>query len=173
MFLQVCVILFTGEGGCLPQCMLGYHIPPEQTPPRADTPQEQTPPPEQTPPWEQTPPQEQTTPEQTPRSRHPGKQTAAYGQRSAGTHPTGMHSCFQLFSCLNCGCHRSLKHFVCIGKSVNLSQVSDEEISLPIQWSFPAIHKVVNIGILVLVKFVPTNSHFNFNLMHHNSSNLN
>ena len=23
----------------------------------------------------------------------PGKQTAAYGQRAAGTHPTGMHSC--------------------------------------------------------------------------------
>ena len=23
----------------------------------------------------------------------PGKQTPAYGQRAAGTHPTGMHSC--------------------------------------------------------------------------------
>ena len=49
MFLQACVC---PHGGCLPQCMLGYH-PPEQTPPppppgadpsRADTPREQTPP---------------------------------------------------------------------------------------------------------------------------------
>ena len=40
-----------------------------------------------------------TPPEQTPPSppagRPPpsGKQTPAYGQRAAGTHPTGMHSC--------------------------------------------------------------------------------
>ena len=26
----------------------------------------------------------------------PPKQTQAYGQRAAGTHPTGMHSCLQL-----------------------------------------------------------------------------
>ena len=79
MFLQVCVILFTG-GGCLPQCMLGYHPPPpweqmppgSRHPPRADTPREQT-----------------HLLEQTP----PGKQTTAYGKRAAGTHPTGMHSC--------------------------------------------------------------------------------
>ena len=32
-----------------------------------------------------------------PRSRHPPpKQTPAYGQRAAGTHPTGMHSCLLL-----------------------------------------------------------------------------
>ena len=39
------------------------------------------------------PPQEQTRPprEQTP----PGKQTPAYCQRAAGTHPTGMHSCLR------------------------------------------------------------------------------
>ena len=40
MFLQACVILFTG--GCLPQCMLGHppeHTPPQSRhPPRADTP---------------------------------------------------------------------------------------------------------------------------------------
>ena len=49
-----------------------------------------------------------------PRSRHPpsrsrqppgsrpppGKQTPAYGQRAAGTHPTGMHSCFNMFQTL-------------------------------------------------------------------------
>ena len=58
LFLQVSVILLTGEG-YLPQCMLGY-TPPEQTPPQ-----------EQTPPWEQTPPgadtatpQEQTPPQE-------------------------------------------------------------------------------------------------------------
>ena len=47
LHLSVClsVILFTG-GGCLPQCMLGYHT----HPPGADTPQEQTPPPGRQPP---------------------------------------------------------------------------------------------------------------------------
>ena len=36
---------------------------------------------------------EQTPPEQTP-PPPPRKKTPAYGQRVAGTHPTGMHSCF-------------------------------------------------------------------------------
>ena len=107
IFLHLSVILFTGEAGCLPQCMLGYHIPwnrhplgsrhptPEQTPPsRSRHPSEQTPTQEQThplprsrAPQEQTPP-EQTPPEaDTPLSRHPpgsdippGKQTLTYGQ---------------------------------------------------------------------------------------------
>ena len=61
MFSQACVILFTG--GCLPQCMLGYHTPLEQTPPpRADTPPgSRHPPGADTPPWSRHP----------PRSRHP------------------------------------------------------------------------------------------------------
>ena len=63
------------HGGCLPQCMMGYHSPlgagtptlQEQTPLGADTPQEQTPPgsrhsPRSRHPQEQTPPQEQTHP---------------------------------------------------------------------------------------------------------------
>ena len=57
MFLQVSVC---PQGGCLPQCMVGY------TPPRADTPQEQTPPRADIPPV-QTPPLGADT----PRSRHP------------------------------------------------------------------------------------------------------
>ena len=62
--------------------------PPEQTP----SPQEQTPPPPRT---RQIPPPEQTPPPPRPRQTPspPGKQTSAYGQRAAGTHPTGMHSC--------------------------------------------------------------------------------
>ena len=81
MFLLMSVILSTG--GCLPQCMLGFH-PREQNPLGADTPKEQTPPrvdtllgadispsrqhpPEQTPPRADTPtPREQTPQEQTP-----------------------------------------------------------------------------------------------------------
>ena len=31
-------------------------------------------------------------------STHPGKHTLAYGQRAAGTHPTGMHYCFDIAS---------------------------------------------------------------------------
>ena len=75
-----------GEGVCLSACW--------DTPPRTSPPPEQTPPPGPG----------------TPRSRHPPgpgtppwKQTAAYGLRAAGTHPTGMHSCigvFLIFPCL-------------------------------------------------------------------------
>ena len=57
-----------------------------------------TTPPGQTPPWKQTRPGADTPPpgsRHRPGSRHPpGKQTAAYGQWAAGTHPTGMYSCF-------------------------------------------------------------------------------
>ena len=63
-----------------------------QPPPRADPlPWVQTPPGSDTP-LQQTPPQEQRQPPPTP------KQTPAYGQRAAGTHPTGMHSCLYLHS---------------------------------------------------------------------------
>ena len=96
IFLHLFVILFT-QGGCLPQCMLGYHTSREQTPPRsraprADTPQSRHPPektpPEQTPPWEQNPPPGAESPrsripqEQTPPGADtiPWKQTPAYGQ---------------------------------------------------------------------------------------------
>ena len=69
MFLQTSVILSTG-GGCLPQCMLGYH-PLEQTPPCADTP----------PPRDQTPP---------PRSRHPPGADTPRTRHPPGTrHPLG------------------------------------------------------------------------------------
>ena len=73
MFLQVCVC--PQGGGCLPQCMLGYHTPlgpgrptqTRQTPPRdqADPPPRtrQTPRIRQTPPWDQTdPPRTRQTP---------------------------------------------------------------------------------------------------------------
>ena len=111
MFLQASVILSTGRGGvvCLSACWdttppLGADTPPpeqtprEQTPPGSRHPQEQKPPQSRHPPradtplWEQTPPPEQTLP---PGADTPpyGKQTPAYGQRAAGTHRTGMHSC--------------------------------------------------------------------------------
>ena len=71
VFLHVSVILSTGGG--LPQCMLGYHPPGAgTTPPRADTPQEQAP----------------------PGAVYAGR----YGQQAGGTHPTGMHSCFTIWS---------------------------------------------------------------------------
>ena len=67
MFLLVSVVLLTG--GCLPQCMLGYHPPGADTPwsrhlPEADTPRTRHPP-EQTPP-EQTPPGADPPQKQTP-----------------------------------------------------------------------------------------------------------
>ena len=72
--------VFTGvcdsvHRGGLPQCMLGYHPPPQTKPPR-----EQTPPPGTRPPWEQTPPPGADTPHppgsRPPLSRHtPQEQT--------------------------------------------------------------------------------------------------
>ena len=107
MFLQAPVILSTERGGCLPQCKQGYHSHPptpwEQTPPGADTPPDQTPTRPDPPgayapnPREQRPPEPTTPPGAHPQppgaDTPPGKQTPAYGQWAAGTHPTGMHSC--------------------------------------------------------------------------------
>ena len=73
------------QGG-LPQCMVGYTPPPgsrHPPPPGADTSPDQTPHPR----GNRHPPRPDP---------HPRKQTPAYGQRMAGTHPTGMHSCFVL-----------------------------------------------------------------------------
>ena len=81
------MILSTGGGGCLPQCMLGCHTPFQmEEPPRWRNPPRtrQTPPGWRNPPGPGRPPP-------------PGKQTPAYGLQAAGTHPTGMHSCLFLF----------------------------------------------------------------------------
>ena len=127
IFLQACVKNCPqGEGGgCLPQCMLGYTppgpgTPPWSRPPKAEPPRPSTPPGADTPPPTRpgthpppgpgtpppqpgTPPLEQTPPRPGTHTRGadppPGKQTAVYGQRAAGTHPTGMHSClWQVFT---------------------------------------------------------------------------
>ena len=100
MFLQVCVCP-QGGGGCLPQCMLGCHTPPGwRAPPGPGRPprMEEPPPPGpgrpspgwRAPPGPGRPPGWRTPP------LPPGKQTPAYGLRAAGTHPTGMHSCFRI-----------------------------------------------------------------------------
>ena len=111
MFLHVCVILFTG--GVPDQAPSppnrARQVPPQtrevpardQTPPRT----------REVPSWDQTPPDQAGTPlpqdltpprGQTPGTRPPPpppleQQTPEYGQRSAGTHPTGMHSCYSWF----------------------------------------------------------------------------
>ena len=71
IFLHLFVILFTG-GGCLPQCMLGYH-----TPPGADTPQSRhAPPGADTPlPQADTPPGVDTPGADTPRANTPQADT--------------------------------------------------------------------------------------------------
>ena len=89
-FTSVCQEFCPRGGGCLPQCMLGYTPPPPGAHPQSrQPPWDQTTPPRTRHPPEQTPPGADTPLEQTP----PGKQTAAYGQWAAGTHPTGIHSC--------------------------------------------------------------------------------
>ena len=47
MFLQVCVC---PQGGCLPQCMLGCHTPPDGEPPRMENPPDGEPPLDRNPP---------------------------------------------------------------------------------------------------------------------------
>ena len=102
IFLHLSVIhsVHRGGGG-LPQCMLGYHHPPRPgRPPRTrQTPSDQA----DAPQTRQTPPRPGRHPPPRPGRPHrsppdqadpPGKQTPAYGLRAAGTHPTGMHSCF-------------------------------------------------------------------------------
>ena len=88
MFLQACVILFTGgfasvHAGIPPPPQ--EQAPPEQTPPGAGTWRRN--PPEQTPSWEQVPPVAGPPPPQG--AEHAGR----YGQCTGGTHPTGMQSC--------------------------------------------------------------------------------
>ena len=141
IFTSVC--LSTGGEGCLPQCMLGY------TPSQSRPPQEHTPPPEWTPPppQEQTPPRADTPPEADsppqsrhpsssrhpqgadtlPRSRHtPGKQTPAYGHRAAGTHPTGMHSCFPLFGLYHLFNIKEYNRIFVDSSSVHLSPIQSK-----------------------------------------------
>ena len=77
MFLHVCVILFTGG-------VSGQGDPPRQGEPPP-------PPPDQA----DTPPDQADTPPRTRQTPPPRKQTPEYGLRAAGTHPTGMHSCFE------------------------------------------------------------------------------
>ena len=84
IFLHLFVILFTG-GVCEADPPGSRPRGVDNPPPGADTPRTRHPP------WQQT--------HLNPPTRHPpgpdppGKQTQAYGQRAAGTHPTGMHSC--------------------------------------------------------------------------------
>ena len=94
IFLHVCVILSTGGGSA----SVHAGIPPPWSRPNPQSRHlpEQTPRREQTPPWSRPPPPP------------PRKQTPAYGQRAAGTHPTGMHSCNIYFLTLS----RWFKEFV-------------------------------------------------------------
>ena len=77
-----------------------HPLPLEQTPAANTPPQEQTPswsrhhpPGTRHPPGNRPPPGADTPQGRHPGTRSPGKQTLGYGQRAAGTHPTGMHSC--------------------------------------------------------------------------------
>ena len=96
MFLHVSVILFTGgvsRQGEPPAPRQGEPPPDQGDPPGPGRP----PPAGRTPRTRQTPPNQADPPGpgRPPQTRHPpGKQTSEYGLRAAGTHPTGMHSCF-------------------------------------------------------------------------------
>ena len=77
MFLQVCVILFTGV---VPDTTPGTRY----TPLGPGAPQDQV-----HSPGPGTPPEARYTPTPTPTADHAQR----YGQHAGGTHPTGMHSC--------------------------------------------------------------------------------
>ena len=94
-----------GGGGRVSASVHAGIPPPDQAPPRDQAhppgpgiplsrpPGTRHPPPEtrHTPPSRHPPGTRHTPPGD--QAHPPGKQTAAYGQRAAGTHPTGMHSC--------------------------------------------------------------------------------
>ena len=101
IFTSVCQEFCPRGGVCLSACW--------DTPPWTRHPPDQAPPQTRHPtPPDQAPPRDQARP--SPRTRHPpdqadppgvaapplGKQTAACGQRAAGTHPTGIHSCLKM-----------------------------------------------------------------------------
>ena len=90
MFLQVCVILFTG-GVCLSAC---WDAPPEQRPPWSRPPRSRHPRGADTPLGADTPPGSRqplgADPPHPPGAEH----ATRYGQRARGTRPTGMQSCF-------------------------------------------------------------------------------
>ena len=101
IFLHLSVILFTG-GVCQGKPPLPGRIPPPhqgEPPPARENPTARENPPDQTPPARENPPQTRPPPPLGTRPSPPGtrppprKQTPAYDQRAAGTHPTGMHSC--------------------------------------------------------------------------------
>ena len=106
MFLQASVILSIGGGSA--SVHAGMPAPPDQADPpgtsKPPPPTRQIPPPapgrppgtrDPPPQTRQTPPRPETPPQtrQTPLPPPPRKQTPAYGQWAAGTHPTGMRSC--------------------------------------------------------------------------------
>ena len=79
--------------------------PPDQadSPDQADPPGPGRPPPDQAdtlpPPPRADPPRPARHPPRTGRHPLPRNKTAAYGQWAAGTHPTGMHSCYYMKYC--------------------------------------------------------------------------
>ena len=103
IFLHLSVILLTGGvpglvlggvPGLVPGGVPGRPLQ-DQVPPRTGTPPGPGTPPDQVPPRTRYPPRIRYTP--TPPDQVPPK----YGQRVAGTHPTGMHSCCMIFLHLN------------------------------------------------------------------------
>ena len=106
VFTPVCQSFCSQGRGGLPQCMLGYHTPQEQTPLWDQAPSgtrhplgtrhppgQGTTPPGPGTPWDQASSQDQVPPGTRcapPRTRHRPQQTATVAD---GTHPTGMHSC--------------------------------------------------------------------------------
>ena len=90
VFTGVCLSTGGGRPGRPPE---GPGRPPpgpgRHPPDQADPPRDQADPPG----TRQTPPRTRQTPPG-PGRPPPGKQTPPYGLRAAGTHPTGMHSCF-------------------------------------------------------------------------------
>ena len=98
---------FCSQGGCLPQCMLGYHTPGsrhprEQAPPWSRQPLGAGTPTQQAPQHSRHPNTAGTPTQQAPQhSRHPIPGTppsgavhaGRYGQQAGSMHPTGMQSC--------------------------------------------------------------------------------
>ena len=135
MFLHMSVILLTGGGSPETPPRTRENPPgPGRTPPTKENPpgtrenppdQGEPPGPGRTPPGPgRTPPDQGEPPptrENPPGTREnpPGKKTAAYGQWAAGTHPTGMHSCYgDLLGLIECLRLRPHPRYISLSDSV-------------------------------------------------------
>ena len=159
IFTPVCHSVHRG-GFCLNACW-DTNLPPTRHPPGADTPPPDQPPQEQTPPRadtpQQTPPPDQAdTPPQTRQTPTRTRESPAYGLRAAGTHPTGMHSCFFIICTKFPGPHEEIVRLLFISRVLYNNYTQRQKIFAPFTLTPRSIirHEIRLIAVLDILIFL-------------------